>query len=190
MLIVGELQDTMSAMDIPALEMTTLGTKLEAVSKDFPNLKTLFKLTDVCLCEHCRSVYSPAAYLVEVLQFLDKRSVTDLTTNTTAHLAKDVLFTRRPDLGDIDLGCENAETPVPYIDLVCELLEEAVAPDTGIAYTGVLSDGLDAFTGKISATLLSTLVAAGIPMTDQALVFHTEVTSSGVTTQVVLSCFE
>ena len=177
MLILGELNDAMSAREIPALEMTSLAPKLEAVSKDFPNLKSLFKLTDVCLCEHCRSVYSPAAYLVEILQFLDKRSVTDLTTNTTAHLAKDVLFSRRPDLRDIDLGCENAETPVPYIDLVCELLEEAVAPDTGINYTGALSDGPDPLTGKISAALLNALTAKGVPVTDQALVFHTEVTS-------------
>jgi len=69
MLIVGELQDTMRAMDVSAIETTSLSKKLEAVSKDFPNLKSLFKLTDTCACEHCHSVYSPAAYLVEILQF-------------------------------------------------------------------------------------------------------------------------
>lgn len=110
MLIIGELQDTMRAKDIPALKIKSLDEKLEAVSKDFPNLKSLFKLTDVCECEHCRSVYSPAAYLVEILEFLDKRSVTDLTVtpHVTSNLAKNVLFERRPDLGEIDLGCENA----------------------------------------------------------------------------------
>ena len=176
MLIVGELQDTMRAMDVPALEMKSLAMKLEAVSKDFPNLKSLFKLTDTCACEHCRSVYSPAAYLVEILQFLDKRSVTDLTVtpHVTTNLAKDVLFERRPDLGEIDLGCENANTPVPYIDLVCELLEEAVAPDAGISYTGVLSDGADPLTGKISNALLAALQTAGMPVTDQAQIYRTE----------------
>lgn len=179
MLIVGELQDTMRAMDIPAMEMKLLAMKLEAVSKDFPNLKSLFKLTDTCACEHCRSVYSPAAYLVEILQFLDKRSVTDLTVtpHITTKIAKDVLFERRPDLGEIDLGCENANTPVPYIDLVCELLEEAVAPDAGITYTGVLSDGSDPLTGKISNALLAALQTAGIPVTDQAQIFETETTT-------------
>lgn len=178
MLIVGELQDTMRTMNIPALEMKSLSKKLEAVSKDFPNLKSLFKLTDVCACEHCRSVYSPAAYLVEILQFLDKRSVTDLEINTTGHLAKDVLFERRPDLGEIDLGCENANTPVPYIDLVCELLEEEVAPDAGMDYTGNLSDGADTLKGKISNYLHTTLVAEGMPVTHQAHIFETE-TSTG-----------
>src|SRR4030095_16403507 len=133
-------------------------------------------MADVCSCEHCRSVYSPAAYMVEILEFLDHRAVSDLTTMpaTTGTIAKDVLFERRPDLGDIDLSAENANHPVPYIDLVCELLEEAVAPDPGIAYTGVLSDGPDPLTGKISNSLLTTLTAANIPVTENALVFHTE----------------
>ena len=182
MLIVGELQDTMRAMDVPALEMKSLSKKLEAVSKDFPNLKSLFKLTDLCACEHCRSVYSPAAYLVEILQFLDKRSVVDLTVpappppavRPTVKIAKDVLFERRPDLGEIDLSCENANTPVPYIDLVCELLEEAVATDAGVSYTGVLSDGPDPLTGKISNALLAALQTAGVPVTDQAQIYRTE----------------
>ena len=51
-------------------------------------------------------------------------------------IAKDVLFERRPDLGDTDLNCDNTNTPVSYIDVVCELLEDAVAPDPGIAFTG------------------------------------------------------
>ncbi len=184
MLIAGELQDTLRAMDMPAMEMKTLSVKLEAVSKDFPNLKSLFKITDTCSCEHCRSVYSPAAYLVEILQFLDKRSVTDITTMpaTTAHLAKDVLFERRPDLGDIDLGCENANTPVPYIDLVCELLEEAITPDAGINFTGVLSDGPDALKGIISNGLFTALEAAGLPVTDKALIFETETASGSAAT--------
>ena len=174
MLIAGELQDTIRSADIASLEMKALAGKLQAVSQDFPNLKTLFKLADVCACEHCRSVYSPAAYLVEILEFIKHRSVVDLTGVPQPGNAKDVLFARRPDLGDIDLGCENAETPVPYIDLVCELLEEAISPDPGVAFTGILSDGPDPLTGKISAALLAALLAANIPVTDQALVFHTE----------------
>jgi hypothetical protein len=185
MLVVGELQESIRAMDIPALQNNALALKLKAVSEDFPNLKSLFKLTDVCVCEHCRSVYSPAAYLVEILQFLDKRAGIDLTATTpvTTHPVKDVLFTRRPDLGDIDLSCENANTPVPYIDLVCELLEEAVAPDAGIAFTGNLSDGPDPLKGTISDALLSALTTGQpkIPVTANAQIFETE-TASGAAT--------
>jgi hypothetical protein len=190
MLIVGELQDTMRAMDISAIETSSMAMKLEAVSKDFPNLKSLFKLADVCACEHCRSVYSPAAYLVEILQFIDKRGVVDLTlpappppaVRPTVQLAKAVLFERRPDIGEIDLSCENANTAFPYIDLVCEILEEAIAPDAGIPYAGVLSDGADPFKGIISVSLLTTLQTSGLPVTDQALIFETEITSGSSAT--------
>ncbi len=182
MLIVGELQDTIRAVDVPALEMKSTAMKLEAVSKDFPNLKSLFKLTDLCACEHCRSVYSPAAYLVEILQFLDNRGVVDLTippppppeVRPTLKVAKDELFKRRPDLGEIDLSCENANTPVPYIDLVCELLEKAVVPDDGVDYTGALSEGADPLTGKISNGLLVALKTADMPVTEQAQIYRTE----------------
>jgi 5-hydroxyisourate hydrolase-like protein (transthyretin family) len=171
MLMVGDLQDSMSVMDVAAFETTGLAKKLEAVSKDFPNLKSLFKLVDTCECEHCRSVYSPAAYLVEILQFLDKRMV-------VANNAKSVLFSRRPDLGEIDLSCSNANTPVKYIDLVCEILEDAVAPDAGINYSGVLSDGADPLKGKISNGLLTALTAAGLKITADALIYETESSST------------
>jgi hypothetical protein len=167
MLLIGDLQDSMSVADIAAFETKSLALKLESVSKDFPDLKSLFKLVDTCECEHCRSVYSPAAYLVELLQFLEKRMV-------VAGNAKTVLFGRRPDLGNIDLGCENANTPVKYIDLVCELLEEAIAPDPGIDFTGVLSDGPDPLKGKISNALFTELTTAGLPVTAEALIFETE----------------
>jgi hypothetical protein len=159
MLMAGDLHDSMSVMDIASFETTTLAKKLEAVSKDFPNLKSLFKLTDTCECEHCRSVYSPAAYLVEILQFLNKRMV-------VANNAKSVLFERRPDLGEIDLGCANANTPVKYIDLVCEILEEAIAPNSHFVYTGKLSDGADPLKGVVSASLLNCIKNAQIKLID------------------------
>lgn len=177
MLIAGKMQDTIWSIDVPVLQKKQLPAKLEAVSQDFPNLKSLFKLKDRFACAHGCSVLSPAAYLVEILEFLDNRSVTDLTTTpkTPNRLAKDILFERRPDLGDIDLGMENAETPVPYIDLVCEQLEEAVAPDTGFIYSGVLSDGPAPDAGTVSADLLAVCKAAGIPLTEKALLFDTEI---------------
>lgn len=41
------------------------------LKKYYPNIETLFGSLDFCECEHCRSVLSPAAYLVDLLQFLD-----------------------------------------------------------------------------------------------------------------------
>ncbi|HEX8922100.1 MAG TPA: neuraminidase-like domain-containing protein, partial [Pyrinomonadaceae bacterium] len=91
--------------------------------KDIPNLQTLFGSIDYCACNECRSVLSPAAYLVDVLEFLRQRS-----SPTSDGSVLDLLFARRPDLGEIELTCENTNTKVPYIDLVNEILENAVEP--------------------------------------------------------------
>ena len=191
MLVAGELQHTVSAIPIAALETTLLEDKLKAVSKDFPNLKSLFKSGDTCACEHCRSVYSPAAYMVEALQFLENRSVVDITVPPPASgirppvkMAQTVLFERRPDLGEIDLSCENANTPVKYIDLVCEVLEEAIAPDAGIVVTGPFTVGTatDPLKGKISTTLLLTLQGLNWPVTKDAIIYGTENSTGTIAT--------
>ncbi len=166
-LAIGQLQDSLSVTDIASFETQNLSKKLDAVSADFPNLKTLFKTADICECEHCRSVYGPAAYLVEILQFLEKRKFVEGS-------AKSVLFQRRPDLGEIDLNCSNANTPVKYIDLVCELLEDAVAPDSGIVFTGNLSEGINPSEGIISNALYNTLRAKGMPISKTASIHKTE----------------
>lgn len=88
-----------------------------------PMWESLFGSLDLCKCEHCQSMYSPAAYLVDILYFLMRIPVDDEETPT----ALDVLLKRRPDLGQIELNCENTNTQVPYVDLVNEIMENAVA---------------------------------------------------------------
>jgi hypothetical protein len=89
----------------------------------FPNLQSLFGSLDYCACEDCRSVLSPAAYLVDLLQFLAGRA-----SKTAGVSARDVFLKRRPDVADLQLSCDNTNITLPYIDLVCETLEDAVAP--------------------------------------------------------------
>jgi hypothetical protein len=74
-------------------------------------LDTILGNLDYCACEHCRSVFSPAAYLADLLAFLDERKFLDELTQ------------RRPDIPAILLDCANTNTALPYIDLVNEALE-------------------------------------------------------------------
>jgi hypothetical protein len=98
-------------------------------AKKIADLRTLFGSLDFCDCSDCRSVLSPAAYLVDVLEFLKHRnSQSDAVGREDPRSVRDILFRRRPDIGEIELTCENTNTPVPYLDLVNELLENAVAP--------------------------------------------------------------
>lgn len=114
----------------------TLKTEL---IKQFPTMESLFGSLDYCECEHCQSVLSPAAYLVDLLQFVDPEPL--VWDNFLTLWAKnhgeayavrykkpyDALIERRPDIPQIPLTCENTETALPYIDIVNEILEYYVA---------------------------------------------------------------
>jgi len=101
----------------------TLTSEQKALLQDFPSLEVLFGTLDYCTCSDCRSVYSPAAYLVDILRFLNEKDAI-----AAGKTAKHVLFNRRRDIEELELSCENTNVVLPYIDLVNELLEETVAP--------------------------------------------------------------
>ncbi|HEX7312611.1 MAG TPA: neuraminidase-like domain-containing protein [Pyrinomonadaceae bacterium] len=88
----------------------------------YPTLEGLFGEMDFCACDHCRSILSPAAYLVDLLHFIDQPTTEPLRENPQA-----VLLERRPDIEHLPLTCENTNTAMPYIDVVNETLEYFVA---------------------------------------------------------------
>ncbi len=94
----------------------------------YPTLENLFGSLDYCDCQDCRSILSPAAYLVDLLNSLDIPSPSPGYQNP-----QDVLFQRRPDLQHLPLTCENTNTALPYIDLVNEVLEYFVANNLSLA---------------------------------------------------------
>jgi hypothetical protein len=111
--------------DLKALDAEALPKVLQHGTADltsFPNWENLFRGGDICVCEHCNSVLSPAAYFADILMFLRDR-----VTLTAGKSVKDLLLERRPDLGYLELNCDNALTPLPYVDVVCEVLEAVVA---------------------------------------------------------------
>lgn len=107
-----------------------------ALVQQFPSMAGLFGNVDFCRCEDCRSVLSPAAYFVDLLDLLGQpNSVPNADGNTPL----DVLIGkpggiagRRPDLGALPLTCENTNTAMPYIDLVNEILEYSIAHNNSL----------------------------------------------------------
>lgn len=102
-----------------------LEEELRELGIAIPTWTKLFGSLELCDCEHCRSVYSPAAYLVDILAFLNPKP-RHITASIPSPLAR--LYGRRPDIGNLDLSCENTNTSLPYVDLVNEVLENAIAP--------------------------------------------------------------
>lgn len=88
----------------------------------YPTLEGLFGSMDFCACDHCRSIMSPAAYLVDLLLFIDQPVPPVGTENPQT-----VLLERRPDVQHLPLTCENTNTALPYIDVVNETLEYFIA---------------------------------------------------------------
>ena len=107
---------------------------------NLPDLQTLFGSLDSFQCSDCQSVLSPAAYLVDLLQYLAGISA----TGGAATNARDALFARRPDIQYTALSCNNTNITIPYIDLVNEILESAISPPatpvTRIDTTGTIEE--------------------------------------------------
>lgn len=83
-------------------------------------LEKLFGAFDACSVVPCESVLGLPAYLVDLLELLDR-------AGGEKKIVREALEQRRPDIFHLELSCANAETLLPYIDLVIELLEDIVA---------------------------------------------------------------
>jgi peptidoglycan hydrolase-like protein with peptidoglycan-binding domain len=116
---------------LQALPRVDSETQALLAANSIPDWQSLFGTFDACACEDCASVHSAAAYFVDILHFLDDRG------------ARQPLFERRPDLGDIELSCANTNTPLPLVDLVNEILEDTVVPPAVFA-PFVLAPALEA----------------------------------------------
>jgi hypothetical protein len=96
---------------------------------NLPDLESLFGNLDTCNCSECQSVYSPAAYLTDLLHWLGTSVVcTPVSSGRTgfrALMQTNYVFgskDRRKDIRYLKLNCKNTNTLVPYIDLVNEIL--------------------------------------------------------------------
>lgn len=84
---------------------------------DSPSYEQLFGDLDFRAEDDARSVYSPAAYLVDLLELLE------------GTFDRPSLLERRPDLKQILLDAERTFTETPYLDIVNEVLEKLVGAD-------------------------------------------------------------
>ncbi|MGI5241937.1 neuraminidase-like domain-containing protein [Dactylosporangium sp. CA-139066] len=119
----AEVQSTLPAALSPMMVSEEVRTRLLA---DVPDLELLFGALDACDCPHCASVYGPAAYLADLLRFLDHQAAA-----AGGGTVREVLSQRRPDITRTRLDCANTETALPFIDLTNEILEAAVPGSAG-----------------------------------------------------------
>ncbi len=154
--------------DTPAAIVSHIYSKdeIQKALGDIPNLESLFGSLDYCDCQHCKSLYSPAAYLTDLLRYLETHLAVQPPIAVDPPITvKDVLFDRRSDIGNIKLNCINTNTPLPYIDLVCEILENNIVENNDFIYQTTLSQNeLRATPEYIQNDAYNTIANADYPL--------------------------
>lgn len=196
-LVVGGYQDENDVLPAGAFDMLSL-TEAEgdppaeeegegeggagAVVTPVVDWNQMFGGAEMCDCDDCRSVTGPAAYLVDLFEFLDKRCLPNAAGVTPldvliGHPNKSLtlggppgIVGRRPDLAHIKLTCENTNTTIPTIDLINEILETLVASGGDVplksyeSSPGVTGAELSAAPENVSADAYAVLGGAVFPM--------------------------
>lgn len=129
--IMGSVLDYISG----SFNWTNVGNASPAIKdylRQIPGYQDLFGELAFCDCEHCQSIYSPAAYFVDMMEFTQQYVTSKYFTGAnTNHVLN--LKVRRPDLWTLPLTCENTNTLVPYLEIINEILETYIAKHKGYA---------------------------------------------------------
>lgn len=109
--------------------MNATGADMTDYIGAIPSYEDFFGSLDYCNCDPDQSIFSPAAYLVDMLrivyQYIDTPAYNPGIPDGW-HLAQ-----RRPDIGNIPLTPEMTRQVVPYLQIVNEALEANITGSTG-----------------------------------------------------------
>lgn len=114
--------DAIGLLPAAAGDVADRATPVNQVLQADQSAALLLGAQNYCATNECTSILSPAAYLCDLLYWLDSHP----PTNGASPL--DVLDARRPDIRHTLLDCPNTDTELPTIDLIIELLADKVAP--------------------------------------------------------------
>ena len=102
------------------------------ILKRYDGYEDYFGSLDYCDCKHCNSIFSPAAYFVDLMAWLEKLVLNDVFDGDDTAPDKPGnrhplhLKNRRPDLWYLNLNCENTSTLIPYLDIINEVMENYI----------------------------------------------------------------
>jgi len=105
----------------PFYSATRFDNLSQATDQNFnhiPSYEDLFGEVDFCSCPHCRTIFSPAAYFVDLMNMQSKYI---LQKDKNLSITK-----RRSDLETIELSCKNTNELVPSISIVNNVLINSI----------------------------------------------------------------
>ena len=152
-------------------------TDLINVLKDLPGYSELFGPQNYCKCEHCQSIFSPAAYFVDLMRFIHKKISKPNFINKDREAHPLYLKNRRPDLWTLPLTCDNTNNTLIYLSIVNEVLENYLATQgvvDGDVWEFLANDARSSFRQPFNlphAQLLLYLEHLGVSLQDVSSVF-------------------
>ncbi|MBT9313998.1 Tc toxin subunit A-related protein [Leptothoe spongobia] len=97
--------------------------------KSLPSYQNLFGSQNFLQCDPCQSIFSPAAYFVDLMRLCDQKITQKNQKSIPDGLRLDQ---RRPDLfNKLQLTCDETKNTVPYTQIINEVLEEKLKNDLG-----------------------------------------------------------
>ncbi|MBK8656486.1 MAG: hypothetical protein IPN20_21820 [Haliscomenobacter sp.] len=118
----GAIQDALSGgfqhLRVSNLPSGILRNELKAIE----GLDAIFGPQNFCACFECRSALSPAAYLVDMMRFVEQRiTKTAFSPSNTPNNIQ--LPARRPDLWTLELSCDHTKEEIAYLQVVNRVME-------------------------------------------------------------------
>ncbi|MCK6512828.1 Tc toxin subunit A [Myxococcota bacterium] len=149
-LLLGQFHETLTNQRLPSVS-----SGIPTPPVEIPNWSSLFGHFDLCACASCQSMTSPAAYFTDLLHFFSFRK-----NSPSSPSAEEVLLSRRPDLGEIELSCQNTHTKMLAIDLLNEVLEDLLVPPPAFSPPSSVASNSDLLGTLGQSKLPSSLVSA------------------------------
>ncbi|MCT7952701.1 neuraminidase-like domain-containing protein, partial [Ancylothrix sp. C2] len=95
--------------------------------QSLPSYQKLFGSLDYLQCDPCQSIFSPAAYFVDLMRIVEQY-IAQVNKENQGFIG---LSDRRPDLENIPLTCDNTNDSLPYTQIVSEVLTEKLTKELG-----------------------------------------------------------
>ena len=101
---------------------------VQETAQSIPSYQDPFGSLNYITCQHCQSIFGPAAYFLDLMRIVEDYVTVPNTGKPGGDDIpdSDLLRTRRPDLFELKLSCENSDTLVPYLEVVNRVLERHI----------------------------------------------------------------
>ncbi|MEM7021011.1 MAG: neuraminidase-like domain-containing protein [Pseudomonadota bacterium] len=153
-------------------------TPLVNTLQRLPGYEELFGSQNYCTCRQCQSIFSPAAYFVDLMRFIESKISKPNFREAGQNDHPLNLRNRRPDLWSLPLTCENTDTMVMYLTIVNEVLTaylDQQVPHDGDLFAFLATDARSSFQQPFNlpfAELLLYLDFLGVGLDEVAALFE------------------